>query len=104
MTELENIRKEIEDIVSQLNEDSSSRWEDERYLHFGGIKPSGDKLTLELGVGKHDTYWTKIILYTDGWRIKKEDKMPGNILVTIEQVVHNLILPILPNERIEAAL
>mgnify|MGYP003294418013 CR=1 FL=1 len=103
MRALELINKDIAQAIAELNADAESRWEDERILDHNPVIVDGDHLSMQIGVGKYDTQWCTINIYADGWKIEK-GKLNKRNTETLDLLMHNVILPMIPAEAIDEAI
>lgn len=96
MTEIALLNQDIARIISDLNASNNKQT---RHLSATRAIVDGNKVTFALGVG---TAWHTINIYEDGWTFAKPDDSDTEAIA--EQVMHNLIYPIIPDERIDLIL
>lgn len=100
-TGLNEIKQDINRVINELNESASKAWDDERILENAGLSVKKGKLELALFVGKCDKGLHIVSIAPDVWMFVKRDKRGANV---VEEFMHNVVMPMLPPERIEEAL
>lgn len=100
-SELQSITQDINQVINELNESASKAWDDERILENAGLYVKKEKLELALFVGKWDKWLHVVSIAPDGWMFVKRDKRGASV---VEDFMHNVVMPMLPPERIEEAI
>ena len=88
--DIELIKRELEKIQDNCNEEAKKDWKDERiYTIESFILNKKEEILITISIGRWDTTFHDIIINDEGWKIIKQSEK--NHLLDI--IVDNFIIP-----------
>lgn len=89
------LEEKIQKMIAELNEESSTKWEDERFIALNNFTAGEFTYIFDLQVGKYETSFFTIKATEEGWLITDSYDTTKKAELILEQVMTYCIMPIL---------